>query len=563
MKPDLEKKYAEEEYIRNPEPYKMYMRALEGIFDFSIVESFADLGCSSGRLMEHLNRKYPHIDLFGFEYFEWAKKYASPSIKEHIHIGDLSKPLHQNKTYDIVNCTEVGEHIEKEGEEQLLTNLVSITNDILILTWSNEKHDGDGQHVNPRTKRYIINRLSKKGMTFWPEATRDFKSRLELLLDGVGHAWWHENVMVFKKIRFIPVKSRYFVQGIHTDDLGHKKYLSPSSLRNYGKTNLQACFKEIISTVRDAVAENKPLSILRASDGDYFFLREIERGSAAPGRRALTKRYADMNMSLFRSMFWHNDIITTNLGPESIWTWRTFISTELAEKVVRKLLNNKRLGLFTNKKVRFGIDLILRPLTFFGIIPSLMALLYAIKRGPLYLKKAEGLIWGNTIPCEAVYALISTKWIFKNFKNNIGIVASKEKIDLIKNLSEHEEYKNYLGISGFCEYIEIPQKGAADNVETLAKSYEETLKHSKAKIFLVGAGSSKLALIPLLQMYSDAVFIDVGAGIDAIAGVVCQERPFFATWKNYRLKNFDYSTIDFMDQGNPAWNKKEYVTEFL
>jgi tRNA G46 methylase TrmB len=74
MLPDIEKKYTEEEYMRTPEPYVMYLRALEKFFDFSIVDSFADLGCSSGRLIEHMKLKYPHVEVFGFEYFEWAKK---------------------------------------------------------------------------------------------------------------------------------------------------------------------------------------------------------------------------------------------------------------------------------------------------------------------------------------------------------------------------------------------------------------------------------------------------------------------------------------------------------
>ncbi len=562
MLPDIEKKYTEEEYMRTPEPYVMYLRALEKFFDFSIVDSFADLGCSSGRLIEHMKLKYPHVEVFGFEYFEWAKKHADPSIKDFIHLGDLSKPLNHTKKYSIVNCTEVGEHIEKAAEDTLLANIVSLVDDILILTWSNEEHDGDGQHVNPRTKEYIITKLSKMGLLFWKEGTEELKNTLDLSLEGVGHNWWGDNIMVFKKAKFLDTKSRYFLQGIHTDDAGHALYLTENNIRNYGDQSLQAEYKKLISTIQTSVATRTPLSILRASDGDFLFLREIEKGSAKPGRRALTKKYNEINTSLFRSMFWHNDIIATNLGPDSVWSWRTFITLELPEKVLRRIFKN-RLGFTQNSYLRYAIDKITAPFLLFGTLPTLIAKIYSIKRGDVYYKKALTLIDGKAVPCEAVYALVATRHIFRNYENEIGIIAGKEKIDVIKQLMRSEDYKKYLGIDSFCEYIEAPQKGAADTVEKLAQSYQSIIKNSKAKIFLVGAGSSKIALIPLLQMYSDAVFIDVGAGIDAIAGIVCQDRPFFANWVNHRIKNYDYSKVDFMDKDNPAWNKDGYVTKSI
>ena len=562
MLPSIEQKYTEQEYIRTPEPYTIYLRALERVFDLSVVDSFADLGCSSGRLIEHIHAKYPHVELFGFEYFEWAKKYADPSIKDYIHLGDLSKPLDHKKQYSMVNCTEVGEHIEKEAEDTLLANIASITKDVLILTWSNEAHDGDGQHVNPRTKGYIIRKMRKHNLLFWREATYELKNTLELLLEGVGHTWWPENIMVFKKHAFVRTKSRYFVQGIWTDDGAHKKYLAPGTLRNYGDTILQMSFRHLAKNITSAVATRTPFSILRASDGDYFFLREIEKGSAAPGRRALLKKYRNLPMALFRSMFWHNDVITTNLGPHAIWSWRIFITLELPEKILRKIFK-KRFSFTENKYVRYGTDLILTPFMLFGVIPYIMAVLYSIKRGEKYFEKAFTLLRGTTTSCEAVYALIATRWIFRNYKNDIALVANKEKLDIIKELIKYPEYRNYIGVESFCDYIEVPQKGAADTVVEIAQQHQTKIKHSKAKIFLVGAGSSKIALIPLLQMYSDAVFIDVGAGIDALAGIVCQERPFFANWVNYRIKKYDYSRVDFMDQGNPAWEKPEYVTKFL
>lgn len=562
MRKNVEEAYQEVEYTRTMEPYKIYLEALESIFDLSLVKDFADLGCSNARLIEALKRKYTSMNVLGLDYFDWAKEHADSSIKEFIDITDLGKPYSFTKQYDIVNCSEVGEHVEPDYEEILLDNMVKATKDILILTWSNLPSDKNGQHVNPRPQSYIKNKLSEKGLTFWKEATYDLRSYLKLHLEGIGHTWWADNIMVFKKVRFAQVKSRYFIQGINTDNDSHKKELASNSWFSYGYKSLQRDFMDLTSYIQSAVATNRGGSILRASDGDYYFLREIAVGSATPGRRALTKTYQELNTSLFRSLFWHHSLYSINLDSKARGSWRRFILTELPEKISRTVFK-RRFKIFEDRYVRYAIDIILKPFTIGGILPFIMATFYSIKRGPLYLNKAQKLNSGMVPSCEAVYALLSTKWILKNYRNEIGIIAGSEKISLVKSLMEYPGYRQYLGIDTFTDYIEVPQKGAADNVEQLATSLYETIKSSNAKIFLVGAGSSKIALIPLLRTYSNALFIDIGAGIDALAGVVCQERPYFAEWTNYRLPNFDYSKVDFMDQGNPAWDNPEYITKKL
>lgn len=562
MKKHVEDAYKEIEYTRSIAPYKIYLQALEEVFDWSIFESFADLGCSNGRLLECVSQKYTTIDLLGLEYFEWAKTYADPSIRDRIQLADLGKPYHYNRQYDIVNCSEVGEHLEPEVESVFIENITNAAKDILILTWSNAKSDTNGQHVNSRPQSYVKSKLLSKGFAYWEEATDIIKNSLRISLEGIGHTWWPDNIMVFKKNAFVPIKSRYFIQGIHTDNDAHKIDLAPNTLSNHGSMDLQSEFKILTEKIRGYIASKKTLSILRASDGDYFFLKKIPIGSATPGKRALTVSYDQINISLFKSLFWHHTIIALNLGQGSLRAWRSFIMTELFVKIYNKIFK-KNLSILNGKKIRFGFDLISRWFTSFNIFPTISVLLYSLKRGSNYRSKALGVISGKAPSCEAIYALITTKWIFKNFRNEIGIIAGKEKIELIKELMQKSSYREYIGIDSFTDYIEVPQKGAANDVEHLADSFSNVLSKSKARIFIVGTGSSKMALIPLMQSYSNAVFIDVGAGIDALAGIVCQERPYFANWINFRLKERDYSKIDFMDQGNPAWNRPHYTTKII
>ncbi len=561
MQKPIQDSYKETEYMRDIAPYNIYLQALERVFDFSIVDGFADIGCSNGRLLEALDTKYSDIDLFGLEYFQWARDYADPSIKDKIHLGDIGEKYSFSRQYDIVNCSEVGEHIPPEEEAIFLDNLAEATRDILVLTWSNDISDTNDQHLNPRPRKYVINKMEKKMLRYWPEATEEIRQYLRLNLEGVGNNWWPKNIMIFKKINFLPIRSRYFLQKIHTDDSGHRIHLT-NPQRNYGPTFLQASFISLTEKIKTAIANKASLSILRASDGDYYFLREIPIGSAAPGRRALTVDYKNINWSLFRSMFWHNDIIAFNLGKGVISSWRNFILVEPFEKISRRIIG-RPLGFFTSKYVRYAVDKALKILTFFPFIPRLTVALFSIKRGNFYRQKAFDLIDGRTHAIEVIYSLISTKWLFKNFKNQIGLIGSGEKLSVIKELMKRQEYQNYLGTENFTDYLEVPQIGAVDNVENLAKDLVKKLKNSSARIFLVGSGSSKIALMPLLKIQKNAIFIDAGVGIDAIAGLVCQERPYFANWVNYRIKDFDYSKIDFLDQGNPAWNKSTYTNKII
>ena len=49
-----------------------------------------------------------------------------------------------------------------------------------------------------------------------------------------------------------------------------------------------------------------------------------------------------------------------------------------------------------------------------------------------------------------------------------------------------------------------------------------------------------------MKKYKNAVFYDVGSGIDALAGIIDFERPYMGNWTNYRLRDFDYNKIDFL-----------------
>jgi 2-polyprenyl-3-methyl-5-hydroxy-6-metoxy-1,4-benzoquinol methylase len=554
MDAGIKKLYLKEDYNRNFSPYNLYLSALEDVFNFSLASSFADLGCNNGQLIYAVKLRYSNLKVWGCDYFSWSKIYANDLIKDKIEICDLSKPLLNNHKFDIVNCSEVGEHISMEGEDALIDNLIRLTNDVLILTWSNQIQE---QHLNPRPQSYIIKKLHDKGLNFWDSATEDLKKGLrERELAGAFH-WWADNVMVFKKVKYLDIDSTYFIQGTYTDNETHKVAFKKKSDHKF---SLQSSFLKLILKIKGAVAAKKSFSVLRASDGDFYFLEAISVGSASPGKRALTKKYSYSFLNPFRSLFWKNDLVTFEVEPSFRYMWIDYCFLQILFYCFRKL-NVSLQSRF--RLLIWNFFRALRPVFTWVKLRYLTQYFFVDYFGLNYKYHTDKLFRNEYISSESVYALVSTKWIFREYPNEIGLLGNSVKVALIKELMQRPAYRDYLGVNSFTDYIGVPQIGAADELYELASLLGNQILQSKAKIFLVGVGSVKVGLLPLLKAYTDAIFIDVGCGIDAMAGVVCQDRPYFADWTNFRIENYCYEVVDFMDQGNPKWSKSSYKTIFL
>ena len=138
-------------------------------------------------------------------------------------------------------------------------------------------------------------------------------------------------------------------------------------------------------------------------------------------------------------------------------------------------------------------------------------------------------------PAEYGYGLVTNKWLLQTFAGKIGLIGANTKMNIIQNLMEAPQYQEYLGLEKFEDYISLPQKFACDDIDATEKMVGEQLEKSTSKIFLMGMGHVKSGLIHRLKKYTDAVFFDVGASIDAIAGVIDTDRPYAGDWTNYQI----------------------------
>jgi hypothetical protein len=87
MKNNIEDLYIEDEYKNDlKNPYHAYLSALENVFDLKIIDSICDVGTRVGNLLYFTKKKYPKIEIAGYDYFEWSKQYAHPTVSEYIKI---------------------------------------------------------------------------------------------------------------------------------------------------------------------------------------------------------------------------------------------------------------------------------------------------------------------------------------------------------------------------------------------------------------------------------------------------------------------------------------------
>lgn len=160
-------------------------KALRDVLDPSI--PVTDFGCGKGDYIRHL--KNHGYSVIGYE--------GTPELAEDglIETKDVSVKM-KSELFGNVLCLEVIEHIEKEREDVIITNLVEATRNgcRLIISWAIEGQGGCG-HVNERDGNYVIPRIEKEGFEYSLTATRKLREEA-----GKDLWWFKKSVYVFDRI---------------------------------------------------------------------------------------------------------------------------------------------------------------------------------------------------------------------------------------------------------------------------------------------------------------------------------------------------------------------------
>jgi SAM-dependent methyltransferase len=146
-----------------------------------------DLGCGKGTYCQYLkDRRFENV--IGIEGSDLIE-----SDFDFIHQYDLSKQIEAKIKSGNVISIEVFEHIPKQFEDVLVSNIIGICTGKLVLSVAVEGQPGLG-HVNCRNNDYVIRLFEGHGFKFQAERTKEIRSKVEPHVD-----YLRNTLMVFEK----------------------------------------------------------------------------------------------------------------------------------------------------------------------------------------------------------------------------------------------------------------------------------------------------------------------------------------------------------------------------
>jgi hypothetical protein len=129
-------------YERSAHWNEFFGRVAEHIVRELRPESVLDAGCAIGMLVEQLRNRY--IDASGVDISDYAISQMPDDVRKHCWVASLTEPL--SRTYDLITCIEVLEHMPAADGNMAVANLCASAERVLF---SSSPHDyAEPTHLN-------------------------------------------------------------------------------------------------------------------------------------------------------------------------------------------------------------------------------------------------------------------------------------------------------------------------------------------------------------------------------------------------------------------------------
>lgn len=163
--------------------------------DYFPCKSVIDVGCAVGDLVATFSKM--GLDSWGLEGATTALPHLMvPQSRVVVH--DLRLPIIPPKTFDLVVCFEVAEHIEEEFAEQFVANLQALARHWLVVSAA-PPGQGGTYHVNCRPEEYWHDLFEKAGFVRRDDLRDKFKQSLAPFKSKPGIKAYYNNVLAYEK----------------------------------------------------------------------------------------------------------------------------------------------------------------------------------------------------------------------------------------------------------------------------------------------------------------------------------------------------------------------------
>lgn len=157
-----------EEALRKRPDWKVNNGLLEAIkHTVPKDKTIIDIGSGTGRYVRNL--AVSGYRVIGIDGGENVQKITKGLIKQFDLTGDCSKV----SLMDWGLLLDVGEHIPRDHEGKLISNISLMVRQGLIITWGSNRSYG---HVNRRSPEYVVDKFSSYGWTLNKDLTKKARS---------------------------------------------------------------------------------------------------------------------------------------------------------------------------------------------------------------------------------------------------------------------------------------------------------------------------------------------------------------------------------------------------